>query len=126
MLLLESLLINLISLCYAQKISGLLLAVLGIFLISGKALAVCPVCTITVGAGIGLSRWLGIDDTITGLWIGGLIVSLTIWTIDWLHKKEINFKSMTLLITLGYYALTVLPLYFPNNRPSLQYALGIG
>lgn len=95
-----------------KKIYSLVLAGLGIFLISGKALAVCPVCTIAVGAGIGLSRWLGIDDVISGLWIGGLIVSLTIWTINWLRKKDINFKGMAVLITFGYYALTVLPLYF--------------
>ncbi len=95
-----------------KKKSGLLLASVGIFLISGKALAVCPVCTIAVGAGIGLSRWLGIDDTITGLWIGGLTISLTIWTINWLRKKNIKFKGLDSLIVLGYYALTILPLYF--------------
>jgi len=95
-----------------KKIYSLSLATLGIFLISGKALAVCPVCTIAVGAGIGLSRWLGIDDTITGLWIGGLTISLTIWTINWLRKKNIKFKGMDSLIALGYYALTILPLYF--------------
>lgn len=33
-----------------------------------KALAVCPICTVAVGAGVGLSRCLGIDDSITGLW----------------------------------------------------------
>ncbi|MCX6758247.1 MAG: hypothetical protein NTX14_00895, partial [Candidatus Nealsonbacteria bacterium] len=48
------------------------------------ALAVCPICTVAVGAGLGLSRWFGIDDSISGLWIGGLIVSFILWTIDWL------------------------------------------
>jgi len=43
------------------------------------ALAVCPVCSIAVAGGVGLSRWLGIDDTISGIWIGGLIISLAIW-----------------------------------------------
>jgi hypothetical protein len=95
-----------------QKKSSLLLAFLGIFFFSGKALAVCPICTIAVGAGVGLSRYLGIDDTITGLWIGGLIVSLTMWTINWLRKKEINFKGRNLLTVLGYYLLMIAPLYF--------------
>ena len=45
-------------------------------LFAKKALAVCPICTVAAATGIGFSRWLGIDDTITGLWIGGLTVSL--------------------------------------------------
>ncbi len=78
----------------------------------GKAWAVCPVCTVAVGAGIGLSRWLGIDDTISGIWIGGLTVSFILWTLDWLNKKNYLFPGQRLLTTLFYYALVVFPLYF--------------
>lgn len=77
-----------------------------------QAQAICPICTIAVGAGIGLAQWLGIDDSITGLWIGGLTVSLIAWTINWLNKKNIRFFGRKPLIVLGYYALIVLPLYF--------------
>ncbi|BFD24867.1 MAG: hypothetical protein JST_000176 [Candidatus Parcubacteria bacterium] len=51
------------------------------------AQAVCPVCVVAVGAGLGLSRRLGIDDSITGLWIGGLTVAMIMWTINWLRLK---------------------------------------
>lgn len=77
-----------------------------------SAFAICPICTIAVGAGIGLSRWLGIDDAITGLWIGGLIVSLIIWTITWCQKKKIHFTGLNLIIIVGYYALVLLPLRY--------------
>ncbi|MBU1089694.1 hypothetical protein KKF38_02790 [Patescibacteria group bacterium] len=77
-----------------------------------KALAVCPICTVAVGAGVGLSRWLGIDDSITGLWIGGLTVSMIVWTINWLDKKSINFKGRNITTVAGYYLLIVAPLYF--------------
>jgi hypothetical protein len=83
----------------------------GLFFLTGKALAVCPVCTIAVGAGVGFSRWLGIDDTVTGLWIGGLTVSMIIWTLTWLDKKAILFRGRTIVTTLAYFALIVLPLY---------------
>ena len=76
------------------------------------AQAVCPVCTIAVVSGVGLSRYLGIDDIITGLWIGGLIVSMTMWTIDWLQKKHIRFLGRNLIIILAYLALIIIPLYF--------------
>ena len=76
-----------------------------------SAFAICPLCTVAVGAGLGLAEWLGIDDTISGLWIGGLIVSLITWTIYWLDKKDIHFKGRKILITLLYYVVLVVPLY---------------
>lgn len=83
-----------------------------VLLAGSKAEAVCPVCTVAVGAGVGFSRYLGIDDAIAGLWIGGLIVSVSMWTINWLKKKNINFNYRAFLVTAGYYLLTVVPLFF--------------
>ncbi|MCX6763391.1 MAG: hypothetical protein NTZ97_01490 [Candidatus Moranbacteria bacterium] len=86
-----------------------------LLLIASPAQAVCPVCTVAVGAGIGLSRWLGIDDVITGLWIGGLTVSMIMWTINWLNKKKWHFKGREIYSILGYYVIIVLPLYFMKS-----------
>ena len=77
-----------------------------------SVLAICPLCTIAVGSGVGLARYFGVDDTISGLWIGGLIVSLIYWTIDWLKKKNIKFKGKEILSVILWYAITILPLYF--------------
>jgi hypothetical protein len=74
--------------------------------------AICPVCTIAVGAGIGLSRWLGIDDSVTGLWVGALIVSISMWTLDWLTKKNIKFQGMGLITLIVYAIFVIIPLYF--------------
>jgi len=74
--------------------------------------AFCPVCTIAVGAGVGLSRWLGIDDTISGLWVGGLMISMTMWTIDWLKRKKYNFKYKEVVTAIIFYALLIIPLYY--------------
>ncbi len=82
------------------------------FLFVCSAQAVCPICTVAVGAGVGLSRWLGIDDTITGLWIGGLTVSIIMWTIDWLDRKNIYFRERKTIIAVVYYLLIVAPLYW--------------
>lgn len=89
----------------------LLAFIIGI-LLSASAFAICPICTFAVGAGLGLSEYLGIDDTIAGLWIGGLTISLIAWTIGWLNKKQIKFFGRKPLIVIGYYALIILPLYF--------------
>ena len=79
-------------------------------LFASTAKAVCPVCTVGVFAGVGLSRWLKIDDTITGLWIGGFTVLLIMWTIQYLDKKNIRFPGRAILLTVAYYAMTIWPL----------------
>lgn len=76
-----------------------------------SAQAVCAICTIAVGAGIGLTQWLGIDDSITGLWIGGLTISCIVWTINWLNKKNIHFFGRNISVIAIYYLSLVLPLY---------------
>lgn len=84
-------------------------------LIAREALAVCPVCTIAVGAGLGLSRFLGIDDSVSGVWAGGLTLSSSFWLSDWLAKKfksKFNFKYKTLLVTILMYVLVFIPLWF--------------
>ena len=73
--------------------------------------AVCPVCSIAVAGGVGLSRWLGVDDVISGIWIGGLIVSLSLWALNWLEKRKINFPLANILVLVGFYLVTILPLY---------------
>lgn len=96
-----------------KKISICFLSALAFsFIFAKKALAICPICTIAVGAGIGFSRWLGIGDAITGLWIGGLVVSMIFWTESWLDKKNIRFKGRVFADTLAYFALTIIPLYY--------------
>lgn len=97
-----------------NKIKFLILTVVGLFL-AAPAKAVCPICTVAVGAGLGLSRYFGIDDTVSGLWVGGITASLTFWTIDWLNRKKYwLFKGRDWLIALAYYALVVLPLVWTD------------
>ena len=85
---------------------------LSIFLPIFSAYAFCPVCTVAVAGGVGLSRWLCVDDTITGLWIGALIVSMAIWTLEWFKKKNIRFWGERTLTTVAYYVMVALPLYW--------------
>ena len=93
------------------------ISVLFIFLFSGLtfanvARAICPLCVVAVGGGLGFSRWLGVDDIISSIWIGALLVSLSIWTIIWLDKKGWSFKYQKTIVPVTYYALVLLPLYY--------------
>ncbi len=57
---------------------------------AGAAMAVCPVCTVAVGAGLEGARLLGVDDVITGIWAGGLTLSLFFWTAGWLKRRGVT------------------------------------
>lgn len=86
-------------------------------LIALPAKAVCPVCIVAVGAGLGLSRYLGIDDTITGLWIGGLTMAMIMWTINWARPKikKVKFRPFwNIFIVIAYYAMIAWPLATQN------------
>lgn len=70
--------------------------------------AVCPVCTVAVGGGVLLSQYLGVDDLIIGIWVGGFILSIGIWTGASIKKKF--FKGQNWLITAFLWLTTVLGL----------------
>lgn len=80
--------------------------------LAGSVQAVCPVCTAAVVAGLGLSRWLGVDDSVSGIWIGGGLLSSSLWFFSWIIKKYPRldsklYKYLTVILT---YALIIIPL----------------
>jgi len=79
--------------------------------LSGKAAAVCPVCTVAVGAGLGVSRWLGISDLISATWIGALLASASMWTVNWAAKKGVRFKWFREIVFASFYVLTIVSLW---------------
>lgn len=95
------------SLTKITALSGLFLAAA-----SQQAQAVCPICTLAVGAGLGFSRYLGIDDTVTGLWIGAVIVSSALWTASWLAGRNWRLPKHKLSVLAIFYLLTIPPLYW--------------
>lgn len=74
------------------------------FIFSSPAGAVCPVCTVAVGSGVLLSRYLGVDDLIIGVWVGGLLVSLGLWTATYVKRKF--FKGQEWLSVLFFWLFT--------------------
>ncbi|NMB91634.1 hypothetical protein GYA37_02160 [candidate division WWE3 bacterium] len=76
-----------------------------------KSFAVCPICIVAVGAGLGVSRYLGIDDTITGVWIGGLVIASAFWFADIIQKKKWKIPYPEALSTVSFLLLTIIPMY---------------
>ena len=95
-----------------KKILFLILISAG-FLSAGFVQAqICPVCVVAIGAGLGFSRWLRIDDVISSVWIGAFLIALISWTLVFMKKKGWSFTDDGVIITLAYILLTYLPLYY--------------
>lgn len=92
----------------------LILVIIYLFISAANAQAVCPVCTLAIGAGVGLSRYLGIDDTISGVWIGGLIISSGFWLANWADKKKIRILKNKIIAIIIFYLFVLPPLFFTN------------
>lgn len=82
------------------------------FLLSAPVQAVCPVCTVAVGAGVGLARYFGVEDTVSGTWIGGLVISMALWTVSYLEKKKWKIRNAEIVSVAFYYLIIVAPLYW--------------
>lgn len=75
-----------------------------IFLLIQKSIAfanpACAVCTVAIGASLGLARYLGINDNVVGLWAGALLTLLGYWSIVWFDRKNWNFYGRDALLML--------------------------
>lgn len=91
---------------------GLSLVFLVYTTIVPQVYAVCPVCTVAVGAGLGISRYLGIDDSVTGIWIGGLILSSGLWLSDWIGKRGWRLPYKEVFSVGLFYLFVIPPLYW--------------
>ena len=65
-----------------------------------------------IGAGLGLSRWLGIDDLVSSVWVGAFLVAVISWTLEFMKKHKWNFHDDGIVVTLVYLVLTFIPLYY--------------
>lgn len=70
----------------------------------------CAVCTVAVGATLGISRKLGIDDTVIGVWLGAFLMLMVVWTIVFCKKKNWRFHGMFWVILAVTFSL-VIPIY---------------
>ena len=64
----------------------------------------CPLCVAGAVVGVTLTRWIGIDDSITGVWIAALLGSMSFWFYAWLISKKVKQieKYKTILKPLIY------------------------
>lgn len=79
-----------------------------------SVVAHCPLCAAATAGGVAATRLLGVDDSVTGTFIGGFVVSTALWFDNWLKKKKDGRELMpfqsTIFIIVSL-ALTLLTFY---------------
>ena len=93
------------------------------------AMAHCPLCTGATIAGVGITRALGLNDSIVGVFVGGMIISTALWFNNILKKKGIkgNEKIRIFSLVIITSILTLLTFYYAGlfGRGNSYRILGI-
>lgn len=97
-----------------KKLFVLTLGFLSPLFFASTAFAHCPLCVAGAGVGLSLSRFLGIDDSITGVWLAALLGAVSFWTDSYLsRKRKIPFLQPALYLV--FFGTTVWSFYALND-----------
>lgn len=91
------------------------LIVLFSFILITPVYAHCPLCAAATGAAVATARFYGVDDTITGTFVGAFIIATGLWMNNMLKKRKGGknyFSFQTPAILALSFALMLVSLYF--------------
>ncbi len=83
-----------------------------VVLLPPSVMAHCPLCTAAVGTGLIITRSMGIDDSLIGVWIGAFIISTGLWLNKFLAKRFRVIPFQKSIILVAFFLLTIVPFYF--------------
>ncbi len=106
-----------------KLLSVLLLVLVLVPLAAQLVSAHCPLCTAAAGTGVAVTRFYGVDDAITGVWLGGFAVSGALWFNRVFKKKLLPMQP--LLVVLATLAITIASFYFAGIISSQGKIFGI-
>ena len=91
-----------------------LMPLLSIITILPEVMAHCPLCTAATIVGVGVTRSIGLDDSIVGVFVGAMIVSSALWINNILKKKNIGGNAFLRIssITIATFVLTIFSFYY--------------
>jgi len=98
-------------------------------LFTGRVQAHCPLCAAGAAAGITLTRWVGVDDSITGIWLGAFLGAISFWLYNFLalkFEKLDKYKQVAkLLLYSTVFATTIWSFYKFNLVIRMSKILGL-
>jgi len=82
---------------------------------TGLSHAQCAVCTLAIVGGLGISRFLGVDDMIVGVWLGAAIFGAAGYGGGLVAKRWPQFKPGKYLFMAVVIAIAAVSLYFADG-----------
>ena len=102
-----------------SNITHRIFGILAIFIITTifiipYVMAHCPLCTGATIIGVGITRSLGWDDSIVGVFVGAMIISSALWMNNIFKKRNIGGNALLRItsITIATLVLTFLTFYY--------------
>ncbi len=82
-------------------------------LLPSTASAHCPLCVAGAAGGLTLTRLLGIDDSVSGVWMGALIGAMSFWSEKIIYKriKILPLSILRQIIYVAFFTLTIASFY---------------
>ncbi|MBI3397337.1 hypothetical protein HY045_02575, partial [Candidatus Woesebacteria bacterium] len=74
----------------------------------------CPLCVAGAGIGLSVARFFGIDDSISGIWLGAFLAAVSFW-IDTSLSKKIKHFLVRPLTYVAMFAVTIWSIYAFND-----------
>lgn len=112
----------------------LLSLIIYLFVFTSVSYAHCPLCVAGAGVGLSISRFIGIDDSIFGLWMAAFLGALALWFSNSIKRKFFPFQSD--LIYILFFVVTLLSFYkfglinehngLIGNMPKLTFGVILG
>ena len=99
----------------SYNILGLLLISLIVIIgVIPSVMAHCPLCTAATIVGVGITRSLGWDDSIVGIFVGAMVISSALWINSIFKKRNIGGNAFLRIgsITVATFVLTILSFYY--------------
>ncbi len=91
-------------------------ALLSVLCATGAAHAVCPVCTVAIGAGLTFLEIWGVDLLLAGIWAGAMTLVMVFWTAKLLNKYRVKNPIWYVLSIVLWYGFLALVYTLPNFR----------
>lgn len=84
----------------------------------------CPLCVAGAGAGLTLTRWVGVDDSISGVWLAAFLGAISFWSESLIKRRELRPKLRP-FIFIGIFAATIWSFYKFNLVIRMSQILGL-
>lgn len=110
-----------------KKVLAFIFVPLSFLVFPSTVYAHCPLCVAGAAVGLSLSRYIGVDDSITGMWLAALLGAVSFWSYSALVKKikKPGWILLKPLVYVSVFGLTLWSFYKFNLVVTMEKMYGL-